>query len=228
MFFPKSRIVINKKIDRIIFLVIIVNVTLILENLQICILKFRNSQYFWYNPIHMMEKLKFVLFSIVTLTLVGIVGYWSVTTIQSGTEYVADKKIKQLEQENKDLKIEVKKFTDELVVLQSKLDKLTPSVIKEPEIISYKYQNLIDELQKLIDGNIVLKGKSRGVSVGTVQKFLNIYNNTSTKVDNDYGGGTVNRVKVFQKDLENSELNANGEAGKDTFNAMIDWLKKQS
>ena len=44
-----------------------------------------------------MEKLKFILFSIVVLALIGLLGYWSMNTIQSGTEYVKDQKIKQLE-----------------------------------------------------------------------------------------------------------------------------------
>ena len=171
-----------------------------------------------------MEKLKFVLFSVITLSLLGLLGYWSVNTLQSGTQHVADQKIKQLAKENEDLKTETKKLTDELGTLQSKLGEAVPSVTKNPEITFYKYQSLIDELQKLVSNNVLLKQKSRGPNVGTVQNFLNIYNDTSNKVDNDYGVGTVKVVSVFQKD---SGLNPNGEAGLSTFNKMIDWLKKQ-
>lgn len=171
-----------------------------------------------------MEKLKFTLFSIVTLSLLGLIGYWSVVTLQSGTEYKTSQKIEQLEKENKDLKTEVKRLTDEFDALQSKLDESAPAVEEEPERIAYKYQDLIDELQKLIDGKVLLKQKSSGPKVGTVQKFLNIYNNTSSKVDNDYGAGTAKLVTAFQKD---SGLNADGEAGPGTFSKMIDWLKKQ-
>lgn len=174
-----------------------------------------------------MDKLKFLLFSIVTLALVGLIGYWSVNTIQSGTEYVKDQKIKQLEKENKDLNKEVEKQQSELGVLQSKLEALAPSVEENPAPIVYKYQDLIDELQKLIDNNVSLKQKSRGEGVGTVQKFLNIYNDTSKKVDNDYGVGTAKLVIAFQKDQKDPELKANGEIGIDTFNEMIDWLKLQ-
>jgi len=172
-----------------------------------------------------MEKLKFALFSIITLVLLGLLGYWAVTTLQSGSEHVAEQKIKQLAKDNEALKTEVEKLTDELSVSQSKLAELAPNVSKEPIGVVYKYQDLIDEIQKLIDDNIVLKQKSNGPKVGTVQKFLNIYNNISSKVDNDYGAGTAKTVTVFQKD---SGLNANGEAGPDTFSKMIDWLKKQS
>ena len=69
-----------------------------------------------------------------------------------------------------------------------------------------------------------MKLKSKGTRVGTVQEFLNIYNNTSKKVDNDYGAGTKTDVVNFQK---KEGLTADGEAGPTTFVKMIDWLKKQ-
>lgn len=175
-----------------------------------------------------MEKLKFILFSIVVLALIGLLGYWSMNTIQSGTEYVKDQKIKQLEKENKDLKIEIQKQKAEIGAFESELEKLeepAPTAEKEPEPIMSKYQNLIDELQKLANDNVSLKQKSIGLKVGTVQKFLNIYNNAFNKVDNDYGAGTAKLVAAFQKD---SKLSADGEAGKITFLKMIDWLKKQA
>ncbi|MFA6076599.1 MAG: peptidoglycan-binding protein [Candidatus Paceibacterota bacterium] len=174
-----------------------------------------------------MEKLKFILFSIVTLSLVGLVGYWAVTTLQSGAEYKTGQKIEQLERENENLKDEVEKQKNKISLLESKLKVPEPITEKDPEpvkTIVYKYQNLINELQKMADGNVFLKQKSLGGNVGTVQKFLNIYNNTSSRVDNDYGAGTAKLVADFQKA---SGVNADGEAGKNTFLKMIDWLKKQ-
>ncbi len=173
-----------------------------------------------------MEKLKFALFLVVTLTLLGIFGYWAVTTIQSGTEYVTDQKVKQLEKENENLKIEATKLKSDINTLQSQLPKepTTSIVEKKPEATVYKYQSLIDELQKLINDKILLKQKGSGSRVGTVQKFLNIYNNTSNKADNDYGAGTAKAVASFQKD---SGLTADGVADSNTFSKMIDWLKKR-
>lgn len=187
-----------------------------------------------------MEKLKFALFSIVVLVLLGLATYWSISTIQSGTGYVKDQKMKQLEKENKDLETEVAKLTDQLSVLKSASEGSVSNVNKDPAPTAYKYQDLINELtpapvvskyqslitelQKLVSSNVFLKLKSSGSQVGTVQKFLNIYNNTSSKVDNDYGVGTVNAVAAFQKD---SGLPADGQAGPSTFSKMIDWLKNQ-
>lgn len=171
-----------------------------------------------------MEKLKFALFSVVTLALVGIFGYWAVSTIQSGSEHVNSEKIKTLTEENADLKAQVQKLSDDLDTAQSKIKDLTPVVAKPLAPTVYKYQSLMYEIQKLIDGKIVLKQHSGGSKVGTVQKFLNIYNNTTNKVDNDYGGSTVKAVTAFQKD---SGLIANGTTDSATFSKMIEWLKKQ-
>ncbi|HTE49067.1 MAG TPA: peptidoglycan-binding domain-containing protein [Candidatus Paceibacterota bacterium] len=171
-----------------------------------------------------MEKLKFALFSIVVLSLLGLLGYWSVVTLQSGTESKASQKIAQLQKENKELNAEILKVNNELSALQAEKTETVPIVKKEPAPIVYKYQDLIDEFQGLISSNAFLKLKSRGAQVGTLQNFLNIYNKTSNKVDNDYGESTKAAVIVFQKD---QGLSADGEAGSGTFNKMIDWLKKQ-
>ena len=172
-----------------------------------------------------MEKLKFILFSIITLSLLGLIGYWSIVTLQSGTEYKTTKKISELQKDNEDLKAQVKKLADEVGTLQSKAEEPAPVPAKELEgIVAYEYQNLINEIQKLINSKVFLKLKSSGSSVGTVQRFLNIYNNTSNKVDNDYGASTKTAVSAFQKA---QGLTADGEAGPGTFGKMIDWLKKQ-
>ncbi len=171
-----------------------------------------------------MEKFKFILFSIVVLSLLGFLGYWSVFTLQSGAEYALSQKVKQLEKENEDLKVEVKKLADGQEVSSPKLEESAPSVEKDGEVTVHKYQTLIDEFQKLINNKVFLKLKSRGSNVGVAQKFLNIYNNTSNKIDNDYGADTMKAMAVFQKDVG---LNADGEAGSDTFNKIIDWLKEQ-
>jgi murein L,D-transpeptidase YcbB/YkuD len=173
-----------------------------------------------------MEKFKFILFSVITLALVGLLGYWAVTTLESGPEHKKDEIIKNLEKENEELKVELKGLKSELSILQSKVQVPAPVVKEEPkqEETKNKYQDLINELQKMADSNVLLKLKSTGPRVGTVQKFLNIYNKTSNRVDNDYGAGTVASVKAFQKAVG---LTADGEAGKGTFEKMIDWLKKE-
>ncbi len=182
-----------------------------------------------------MEKLKFILFSIIVLVILGLVGYWAFTTIQTGADFSKNQKIKQLQTENENLNKELKNLNDELGILKSKVEEPAPVVVdntipqtekKPPSSIStYKYQSFIDDLQKLVDGNISMKLKSSGTRVGTLQDFLNIYNNTSNKIDNDYGVSTQKAIIAFQKA---QGLKADGEAGVSTFKKMIDWLKKQN
>lgn len=184
----------------------------------------------------MMEKLKLILFSIVVLALVGLAGYWSVTTMQSGSDFAANQKIGQLQKENKDLTKQVADLTVKLGVSQAQLDSATvaaqdsatktnpeaPTAPVKPT--TYKNQALIDKLQKLITSNVSMKLKSSGADVGVVQNFLNVYNKTSNKIDNDYGVNTQKEVMAFQKD---QGLTANGQADSKTFTQMINWLKKQ-
>ena len=170
-----------------------------------------------------MDKLKFTLFSIVVLAVVGLLGYWAVSSIESGSEHTTKQKLEQLEQKNEDLKKEVETLTDELSVLRPKIEE-PEEAAEEPAHTPtvYKNQSLINELQKLVDDNINMKLKSVGTRVGMVQKFLNLYNNTENKIDNDYGAGTVKLVIAFQKA---EGLTADGEAGPGTFAKMIEWLK---
>ncbi|HAS80917.1 MAG: Spore cortex-lytic enzyme [Candidatus Nomurabacteria bacterium GW2011_GWE1_32_28] len=178
----------------------------------------------------MIDKLKFILFFIVVLVLVGLIGYWSVITIQSGSEFKTNQKIEQLEQEKEDLEKQVEDLSDELITLQSQIVVEKPvEEQKEPtpeptESTTYKNQKLINELQKLITDNVYMKLKSSGTRVGTVQNFLNVYNKTSNKIDNSYGVSTQKAVASFQKD---QGLTADGQAGSSTFTKMITWLKKQ-
>jgi peptidoglycan hydrolase-like protein with peptidoglycan-binding domain len=180
-----------------------------------------------------MEKIKFILLLIVVLALIGLIGYWSINTMQSGSENVINEKIKQLEDENTELKNKTKNLTEELTSLQSKLEENilsetenieTPTETTKP-ISVYKNQKLIEEIQKLINDKIYMKLKSSGTRVGTIQEFLNIYNKTSNKIDNDYGVSTKKLITAFQKD---QRLKADGEAGAGTFTKMIEWLKKQN
>ena len=175
-----------------------------------------------------MDKLKFGLFSIVVLSLVGLAWYWSVKTIESGPQHATKQEIQQLTKENEDLKEQVKDLSLELAVLKPKVPEsvnvVAPVDEKPATPTVYKNQTLINELQKLSDDNIHLKPKSTGLKVGTVQKFLNVYNDTTNKVDNDYGASTVGLVTDFQKA---EGLTADGESGPTTFKKMIAWLKKQ-
>lgn len=88
-----------------------------------------------------------------------------------------------------------------------------------------EHADLIAELEELIKDNIHMKVGSRGTRVGTVQKFLNVFQDASAIVDNDFGNGTKANVIEFQTD---AGITADGEPGPQTYQAMIDWLEKNS
>lgn len=180
-----------------------------------------------------MQNFKFVMSLFIALVALLLVGYWAIATIEPGSAHVDKQKQKQLEDRNKELSKEVEKLKNELRALQAEENSEqvagVPKVeefdsITKPAPSNLKHQNLINELEKLIADKVVMKEKSRGTRVGTVQIFLNIYNGTSKKVDNDYGKGTKLDVANFQKAVG---LAADGEAGATTFQKMIDWLKQQ-
>jgi len=180
-----------------------------------------------------MENFKFILSSIFILVLFGLGGYWAFSTIESGSSHVDEQKQKELENENQTLQKEIIDLKSQVNVLQvtneQQIRQETP-IVKEVEAplptkpipTVSKNQTLVNELQKLVDGNIYLKNKSQGPAVGSVQKFLNIYNNKSAKIDNDYGVTTSTAVKNFQKD---QGLTVDGEVGPGTVKKMISWLK---
>ena len=88
---------------------------------------------------------------------------------------------------------------------------------------SSQYAGLISRLEGLVADNVLMKGGSRGTRVGTVQEFLNVYNGTNNRVDNDYGPGTETRVREFQRA---QNLTADGQTGPNTYRKMIEWLQK--
>ncbi len=188
-----------------------------------------------------MENFKSIVISIIILGILACGIYWAISTIQSGGDYDNTQEKKELEQKNEELKTEIAQLKDEINELKSRaeiaLEKepATNPVVKnvvEPAktttpvktTTTSKYQDLINNLQKLVNDNVTLKDGSQGTRVGVVQNFLNIYNKTSNRIDNDYGATTKKLVIAFQKA---QGLTSDGEAGPGTFRKMIDWLKKQ-
>jgi len=176
-----------------------------------------------------MSNLRFILFSVVILGLVGVVGYWAVRTIEPGDVHASREKQRELETRNQELEKQVIDLQNQLAQLQPPESVTPPPIVSTPPPAEnptavLKYQSLINDLQQLITDKVIMKEKSRGTRVGTLQTFLNIYFGTSKKVDNDFGKTTKEDLIKFQKAVG---LPADGQAGPTTYQKMIDWLKKQ-
>lgn len=172
-----------------------------------------------------MEKFKFGLSSILVILVIILGGAWAFTSLEKGSEHTYNQEIKDLKKENKELKEQVESLMAQLPAQENEEpneEEVVPSenITTEP---NSNYQNLIDKLQKLIDNKVVLKKGVRGTQVGTIQEFLNVYNGTSNKIDNDYGTNTINALKKFEQD---QGLIITEEIGPKTFQIMIDWLKQ--
>lgn len=177
----------------------------------------------------MLENLKGVLIIVLGILIVGLLGFWAFNTIEPGDIHASREKQVELAGKNQELELEVEDLKERIAELEATIAENTPV---EPEPVvpttpvsqTYKHQTLINELEKLITDKINMKEGSRGSRVGTVQKFLNLYNGTNKRVDNDYGKTTKTAIINFQKKVG---LPADGEAGASTFTKMIEWLKKQ-
>lgn len=189
-----------------------------------------------------MENFKFTIFSIITLGLLAAGGYWAFKTMESGSAHTNKEEIATYKEINEDLEKEISMLKKQITILETENEELASLGEQEEQQVAsnitetpkpttttptkptttLKYQTLINELQKLVDANVYLKLKSQGPAVGSVQKFLNTYNGTSNKIDNDFGVSTQTRVKSFQKA---QGLTADGEVGPGTLKKMISWLK---
>ena len=184
-----------------------------------------------------MENFKFGLISIIAIAGIGLLGFWAFTTLERGDVSVYRQKQQALEERNRTLEKEVAELKSELGTLEAEQEQATlalnnqgnpPAETPKPETpapaTTYKNQTLINELEKLVKDNIFMKVGSKGTRVGTLQKFLNLYNKTSKPVDNDYGPRFKTDIMNFQKAVG---ITADGETGPATYKKMIEWLKKQ-
>jgi hypothetical protein len=179
----------------------------------------------------MVEKLKLAIILVLSLGGIALLGYWALNTIEPGDIHAArrtiedlEKKVASLEEENADLKNKLSEVEPGAAPSPDAPSPTPTPATPTPSTTTYKYQNLIDELQKLVNDKVVMKEKSRGTRVGTLQTFLNVYFNTSKKVDNDFGKTTKDDLIKFQKAVG---LTGDGEAGPTTYQKMIEWLQKQ-
>jgi murein L,D-transpeptidase YcbB/YkuD len=177
-----------------------------------------------------MENLKGILILILIIMVVALLGFWAFRTLEPGNVSASRQKQAELAAKNLELESQVEDLKNQVAELEQAAEKQPTPVTPEPEapvvaaVTTYKNQTLINELQKLITDKVSMKVGSKGTRVGTLQKFLNLYNGTHNKVDNDYGASMKTAIANFQKKVG---LPADGQAGASTFQKMIDWLKKQ-
>lgn len=169
---------------------------------------------------------KFQFIAAVFFIIVGAVGHWAFSSLDFGR---AREVVVEDTQDLQDASQDISDITDSLADLTQEIEnnnqvEVQPETSVETEAPN-QYASLIAELQKLITDEIYMKVGSRGTRVGTVQKFLNVFEGKDIEagVDNDFGNGTKTRVVAFQKV---AKITADGQPGPGTYQAMIDWLNQ--
>lgn len=169
-----------------------------------------------------METFKAYLLIVGFIGALGFGGYWAATSLQDPVRVVNTDEIKVVAQTPiQTISQNQNETSVSTPTVVENLNTQEDSVEIPASTSNSTHADLISQLQKLIDDVVLMKEGSRGTRVGTVQEFLNIYNKTSSGVDNDYGPGTKTKVAAFQKAVG---LTADGQAGPDTYKKMIEWL----
>ena len=165
-----------------------------------------------------LETIKANLLIILFFAAIVGVGFWAVNTLQVNPDQFDRREVNTMPV----IETEPIGFGEQNPPSVQVIEEPQAEVVTTPE--SNQSTGLKGELEKLVTDNVLIKVGSKGTRVGTVQKFLNLYNNTNNSVDNDFGTGTENRLKDFQK---KEGLTADGQAGPNTYKKMIEWIDKQ-
>jgi len=169
-----------------------------------------------------METFKAYLLIVGFIGTLGFGGYWAATSLQDPVRVVNTDEIKVVAQTPIQTISQNQTTTDEGENNSTETQEDTQTQEDTSSAASTTHSDLTARLQKLVDDVVLMKEGSRGTRVGTVQEFLNLYNNTSSSIDNDYGPGTEAKIRTFQKAVG---LTSDGEAGPNTYKKMIEWLK---
>lgn len=179
-----------------------------------------------------METFKAYLLVVGFIGALGFGGYWAVVSLEDPVKISDTEDIRIVAQTpvSSVVNTDAPESVDSEVLGEETSNQETVSATEnatsnqgQTPTASSQYSELISRLERLVADNVLMKEGSRGTRVGTVQEFLNIYNGTNNRVDNDYGPGTETGVREFQR-VQN--LTADGQTGPNTYRKMIEWLQK--
>jgi murein L,D-transpeptidase YcbB/YkuD len=167
---------------------------------------------------------KFQFIAALFFIALGAVGHWAFSSLDFGkAREVVIEDVQSIEDAAQD----ISEITDSLADLTEEIEQNNQEEVPvepTPEVEApNSHEDLIASLNKLIEDEIFMEVGSRGSRVGTVQKFLNVFNDTTGGIDNDFGPGTKTKVQAFQRD---AGITADGEPGPQTYQKMIDWLEE--
>lgn len=162
--------------------------------------------------------MKFTLFSILIIVLLGIGGYFAIKNFTDPKSYVVDSK-----ETLGDLH---PLTTDPDTASSATTPPVATSSTTSPSVTlgsKTAVPTLQVSIQNMLTAKTVLKLGSKGVTVGYLQQFMNAYFNKNLKIDNNFGKTLQTDVLAFQKATGVSQT---GQVGQATLQKMIDWLSQ--
>lgn len=183
-----------------------------------------------------MENLKFTVTSSIMVLVIAAIGFLAYMALEKGDESGLKQQVRELKEQLVEKDEKVTELERQIASLSVDLEGQKEIVAEQETVVATKVEtkpepttssdsDLLTALKSLKSKGVVLEPGNSGSSVGTVQKFLNVYNNTSGGVDNDFGPGTRNKVESFQS---KEKLTPDGGVGSGTLSAMIKWLEDRS
>lgn len=184
-----------------------------------------------------MENVKFTITSLIIMLAIGAVGFLAYMALEKGDEsglkqqvrelkaqaIKKDNTITDLERRIAQLSVDLEGQQQEVVVEQKTETNVEVRQDIPVKVVTGGNAELLKALQALKTKNVVIEPGNSGPAVGTIQKFLNVYNKTSGGIDNDFGPGTRKKIEAFQAQ---EKISVDGGVGPGTLSAMISWLSK--
>ena len=169
-----------------------------------------------------MKQFGFTLVTLAVIGLLGYGGYFALMSLKNPKTYIVQdrEKIGDLHKlaTTTDSDSARKSHEALAVATTTATTSVTASVVVSDNSLQTQLQNLLDQ-------KTVLKKGSRGVVVGTVQTFMNMYFKKTLKIDNDFGKTLEADIKKFQAE---NKITATGQVATKTIQTMIDWLGKNT
>ncbi|MCA9352039.1 peptidoglycan-binding protein [Patescibacteria group bacterium] len=169
-----------------------------------------------------MNELKYQITQLVFLVLLGLGGYWALTSLDTGVTYTRDQIVEVQHEQSSDEQVNAVNNETVLVVEDEPVDTEPTTPVVENELTT-SHEELIADLQAMVDAKVSIDSGASGDRVGTVQEFLAVYfSDRTVNIDKDFGPTTKGLVKEFQQ----KELNGgDGRVGPNTLKAMIEYLE---
>ncbi len=161
-----------------------------------------------------MKSISFTIITLLSIGALGVGGYFALRSLKDPSLYVSTTTprigdLHRLETDPQSTIIE----TPEVVIAD----------VPKTQPVESEENDLKANIQSLINNKTILKMGSKGIAVGYVQQFMNLYFKKSLKVDNDFGKTLETNVKTFQKAFGVTQT---GQIGPATLGKMVDWLNK--